>query len=431
MKILQDLPDGMQAELHRTENETKLVNFSNSELERVSDSQHQNATVRVLGDAKVSSAQSSRPGGEDKAMKQAISALPYGSRAGYELPPAAEVPEIELVDRSLDDVSVRQMLQIADDLNSSLVSYNPRIKAAASVGCGKSTIHLTNSNGFDGSYQKTNWEVFVGGRLIDGDDMLSIYESRVSSSFCSDYGDLTEEVIDRFDKASRIVPLEPGAYPVIFAPTQVVFLMRPLTACLSGDMVAKGVSPWKDKLGEKLLDDRVTLIDDGTLPMQPSSAPFDREGVLTGRNVLIDEGVPSQLLLDLQSAEQLGMQPTGNGSAGGRGPMPHHLILPPGDRALEDMVSDIDRGVIVYGSMGAWAGNPFSGSVSGTISLGFKIEDGEITGRIKNCMFSVNAFEAFSESIIEFTSDTETKSMQVGFTFPYVVLDDVVISTNR
>ena len=427
MKIFEDLPEGIQAELHTSETETSRVSFSNSELELVSDSVHKDMTLRALGEGKISSAQSSQPGSEDKMLQRAFSAIQYGSRADYDFPADVDVPEMELVDDKVRSISIDKMLEIADDLNSTLVEYNSRLKVRAIVGRNFTRTHLANSNGFEGEYEKTSWQVALGGRLIDGDDMLSIYERSVASEFSDDYEDLKQEVMDRFDKASTIVPAESGTYPVIFAPSQVNFLIRPLAACLSGTMVAKGVSPWKDKLGEKLLDYRVTLIDDGTLPMQPSSVPFDREGILTERNVLIDEGVPSSLLLDLQSAHLLDMEPTGNGSAGGRGPSPHHLILPSGEKSLQEVIREIDEGVIIYGSMGAWAGNPFSGSVSGTISLGFKIEKGEIAGRIKDSMFSLNAFETLSDRIIEFTSNTET---QGKYTFPYVALDDVVISTN-
>jgi predicted Zn-dependent protease len=55
-------------------------------------------------------------------------------------------------------------------------------------------------------------------------------------------------------------------------------------------------------MGQQLVDPRVTIVDDGTLPRETSSVPFDREGVPTRRNVLVDKGVASELLLDLQTA---------------------------------------------------------------------------------------------------------------------------------
>ena len=185
----------------------------------------------------------------------------------------------------------------------------------------------------------------------------------------------------------------------------------------------RDISPWKEKMGEQLLDPRITLVDDGTLPLHVSSAPFDREGVPTRRNVLIEQGVVKQAILDLECAQALGQESTGNGSLGG--PSTHHVLLAEGEQELTALIRSIEQGLLIVDTMGAWSGNAYSGNVSGTISLGYKIEKGEIVGRVKDCMFSINAFDHFRHHLIGATRAVENLG---GATFPHVALDEVVIA---
>jgi PmbA protein len=137
------------------------------------------------------------------------------------------------------------------------------------------------------------------------------------------------------------------------------------------------------------------------------------------------------VLLDLQTATELEAKSTGN--ATGQGPAPHHLLLEPGTAACQELKEQLDEGILVYNTMGAWAGNPYSGHVSGTLSLAFKLEGGEVVGRIKNCMFSLNAFEQLRSGLIGLTQETEEVTATApglgGATLPYLALEDVVIST--
>ncbi len=433
--VLKRLPDGVQGELHTVRQQSTRVGFANSELDGISDSSHQETTIRVIGDGRINSAVGSRPASEDDLMQRALQGLPYGSSAAFDFPGRKDVEDLELADPNVRGVGEEEMLEVAEDLRDSLADLNPRIRVNSGVLRQVQNVTLENTSGFEGEYERTMWRLDLSGRLVDGEDMLRLGESRSSSEVISEYEDLKEEVTWLFERAAEVVPMQSGTYPVVFAPAQVGFLVRPFVSCLMGNMVAAGMSPWKDKMDRQLLDERVTMVDDGTVPMRPSSVPFDREGVVTKKNVLIDSGSPRSFLLDLQSAGHLGLESTGNGSGGrGPGPMPHHLSLLPGEDSLSDVLASIRRGVVVFDTMGAWAGNPFSGNVSGTISVGFRIDEGEIVGRVKNCMFSLNAFEAFRESIIAFTAETRTKGSALGgsgFTFPYVALDEVVVATDR
>jgi PmbA protein len=132
--------------------------------------------------------------------------------------------------------------------------------------------------------------------------------------------------------------------------------------------------------------------------------------VPTRRNVLIDGGVASQPVLDLQTAEELGIESTGNSTR----PPAHRAIVIPGPLHSDELVKSIDRGLIVFSSMGAWTGNTYNGVVSGKISVGLLIEHGAIVGPVKDCTFAVNVLEAFRNSLIGISSDARDMGGAMG-----------------
>jgi len=432
-KSLAGAPPGTQGEIFVRTVFSRQVRFNNNEFEGTSLSKNTSTTLRLIGGGKMSVAQSSRVDAEalTEMVGNAVAALPFGTPVGYDFPGPAEVKPLELYSNKVPDLSLKELVDIAEDLLQTVRKYDPAIRASSGAGFEEVEVSLHNTAGFFGSYKKTVYRVGLGGQLIQGDDFLRFGEYRTSWTNDVDYEELKKEVIQQFEWARNVVPFTAGTYPVVFAPQQVGFLMTPFLACLNGKAFARGISPLKEKLGEKLVDERITLVDDGTLPREVSSAPFDREGVLTRRNILIDRGVPREILLDLQTSRELGRESTGNGT--GSGPSPHHVLLEPGDKTLDEIVKGIDLGLIIFGSMGAWTGNPYSGNVSGTISLGLKIEHGKIVGRVKNCMFSVNSFTHFRDHLMGLSRETKRSSGGGpgggATTLPYAALDEVVIST--
>jgi PmbA protein len=268
----------------------------------------------------------------------------------------------------------------------------------------------------------------AGVDLMQGDDLLNIYEwhSAIKPQF--DLADIKGVISKKLDYAKTVVPMDAGAYPVIFTPGEVGFIVNPIIASLNGMAVYRKVSPWSDKLGQELLDTRFTLTDNGSLDGGWASKPFDHEGTPTRQNTLVQNGRLGDLLLDRKVAAQLGMESSGN--AGGMTPMPHYLKIDAGSKKLEELIGSIDKGLLIDGTMGAWSGNPFGGIVSGTISMGLKIEKGKIVGRVKDCMFTINTFEHFLKHLIDCSAEREETNTMFGSAalFPYVMLDEVVVS---
>ena len=168
-------------------------------------------------------------------------------------------------------------------------------------------------------------------------------------------------------------------------------------SAFNGKTVLEGASPIGDKLGQQVFDEKIILKDDPTIPFRPGSRPCDDECVPCKKTTLINKGVVSHFLYDLQTAAKSKTRSTGNGRRGIGGslpsPSPNAFVMEGGKTSFDEMVKDIKEGLVIEHLMGAGQGNTLGGDFSGNVLLGFKIEKGEITGRVKDTMVSGNIYQ--------------------------------------
>jgi len=416
------LPDGASYELRQTRTLSNNVQFAGNKFECIESADQVSQTVRLQHNGKLSVVTSSKPGSDDSLIERAAAMARYGSP--YEVPfvGKSDTAQLDLEDEKT--LTPKEMIGMMGDFVSDLRGIDPDLTVSAGLEEKRQEVKLRTSNGFDHSYRKSVWSCGSLIELVKGDDLLAIYDIRMSMSPDFDFKQIKDIFTRKLGYAKNVVPFTPGTYPVIFTPREVGHIIRPVTASMNGKAVYMKVSPWSDKLGQKLLDDRFTLTDDASANKSCTSAPFDLEGTPTRRNVLVKDGHAGDLLLDRKYAALLGKESSGN--AGQMSPQAVSLRLSPGNKALADMVKSIERGLIIDNTMGAWSGNPYAGIVSGTISMGLVVEKGQVIGRVKDCMFTINAFEHFNKHLVDLSAET---NMANNDHFPYVMLDEVVIST--
>jgi len=160
--------------------------------------------------------------------------------------------------------------------------------------------------------------------------------------------------------------------------------------------------------------------------MSAASRLYDLQGVACRRTPLINGGVLSEFILDLETASKLGRKPTGTG--GVDGPSHNNIVVEPGDVAKDDLVAGLKNGIIIDQTMGAWAGNPYSGQVTGNIALGYLVENGVPVGRVKDAMYSVNVFEVLKNRLVALSKESKCTG---NLFLPYALLSGVSISTKK
>jgi PmbA protein len=192
--------------------------------------------------------------------------------------------------------------------------------------------------------------------------------------------------------------------------------------------VADGVSPLADaRGGDRLLSEKLTIIDDATIPGRPDSRPFDDEGTPTARIVLVDAGRVENFLLDLFSAAELGLAPTGSAErdlAAPPAPVQSNLIVAPGDTPLGKMIADVGEGLLVDYLMGVGQGNLLAGDYANTVGLGFAIRDGQIVGRVKDVSLAGNVYA----DLREVAAVEERNHWRGRLCLPHVRIDGISVS---
>src|SRR5205823_14931884 len=122
-----------------------------------------------------------------------------------------------------------------------------------------------------------------------------------------------------------------------------------------GMSVYRQQSFWAGKLGEKVASEKVTVVDDGTIPGLFGTSPFDDEGVPSRRTIVIEKGVLKSYLLNCYAARKLGMKTTGNASrglAGNAGIGNGNFYLEPGKRSPQQIIGDVKDGFYVTEFLG-------------------------------------------------------------------------------
>lgn len=416
----------MNYELRTVRTKSKSVLFDGNKFERIDSSNQIAQTARVLKDGKISTAASSKPGAGEELIKQAGEMVKYGSPYSINFAGKADVAEMNLVNDA--EMPSKGMIDMVGDFVSSLRAIDERLTVSGRLSSTLTEVSLKTSEGFDHSYRKSIWSGGGSVELMRGEDLLAIYDGKMSMGPDIDFKKLIADMKQKLEWADKVVEFKAGAYPVIFTPREVGSVLMPIIASMNGQAVYRKISPWSDKLGQKLMDERFTLIDDATTPGSWASLPFDNEGTPTRKNALVQNGVIKDLLTDRKVAAQLGIQSSGN--AGGMGVSPNYLMMDGGSKTFDELVKSINYGLIIDGTMGAWSGNPYSGIVTGTIAMGLLVENGKIAGRVKDCMFTINAFEHFNKHFVDCTTEREqVGARQAAALLPYLLLDEVVIST--
>ena len=145
--------------------------------------------------------------------------------------------------------------------------------------------------------------------------------------------------------------------------------------------VAYGNSQFCGKLGQKIAHEKVTAIDDGTIPNDWGSINIDDEGTPAQRNVLIENGVLKSYMIDKFNGRRMGMAPTGNARRQSFSYVPTsrmtNTFIAPGSDKNEDIISSIEYGLYAK-EMGGGSVNPVTGEFNFAVNEGYLIRNGKV-----------------------------------------------------
>ena len=390
-----------EAEVYRVISEETRVKFEANKLKQLQTRQKTTLALRIIKDGRTGYSTSTEMRDGQELVKNAVETAEFGTVARFQFPSLAEYPKVSVLDEAIDQVSIREMIGLGEDMVSAVTGHTSGITCEASVERGFVSVRIINSRGGQAEYKKSFFSLGIEGTLVDGTDMLFVGDSESSCHPITTTKNVTGKTLKQLDLAKKQSKAPTRTLPVIFTADGLASAVVPcLMTAFNGKFVLQGASPIGNRLGEKVFDDKFHLYDDPTVAYRPGSRPCDDEGIASQRTTLVDSGRINGFVYDLQTAALSGKESTGNGSRGRGGlpsPAPSALVIAPGDTTFDEMVADIKEGLVVEFLMGASQGNVLGGDFSGNVLLGYKIENGEIAGRVKDTMVSGNIYQALKD----------------------------------
>ncbi|MBI2861841.1 MAG: TldD/PmbA family protein, partial [Chloroflexi bacterium] len=256
---------------------------------------------------------------------------------------------------------------------------------------------VANSLGVEVYYQGTEASAHAVALAEDG----SGYGAQASC----DFGDLDGEAIageavERALRARGPIVVEQGDYEVILGEYAVAEMLEILAYLGFGaKTVQEGTSFLCGKLGQRIVGENITIIDDGLDP-RGLLMPFDFEGVPKQRVALIEQGIARGMVYDSLTAGKEGRASTGHALPAPNpfGPLPTNLFMGAGSATLEDMIRSVKRGIWVNRF---WYTNPVHPLTTVTTGMTrdgtFLIEAGKVVGPIRNLRFTQSYLEALNQ----------------------------------
>lgn len=383
-----------QVEAYAEETTRTSVRVRGGEVEALTSAGSRGVGVRVIVAGRLGYAYAADP---DRAEVAGLVARAREA-AGFAEPDEAnvladlvEVPPLEgMVRPSQLDLPAERKVQTALDLERAAVSARPEVAKveSSSYGDAVSRVAIASSRGGPLEYSRTDCWVSVHALAERDGETQTGFAFRHEREL--DALAWEEAAAEAAERAARLLGgTKPASarVPVVLDPVAATGFLGVLAGGLSAESVQKGRSPLAALVDQEVASSLVSLVDDGRLLDGPAAAPFDDEGVATGRTTLIEAGVLRGFLHNTRTATRAGTRSTGNAGRGGYrtppGVSPTNLFVKPGHTTVEQLLAEANGGVYVQEVSGLHSGaNPVSGEFS-VGAVGLRVRDGALSDPLR------------------------------------------------
>jgi PmbA protein len=348
------------------------------EVEGLEFAESRGVGVRVIRDGRVGYAYAADPtldevrGALASARDNAALAEPDPANG---LPDAAPVePLSELFDARSAESTTDRMVERALELEARTIGLDPRVTKVDTVRFGDAVtrVAIASTAGIRSEYERTDaWCVSVA-LAVEDEETQTGFSFRIARAVDDlEWEEVASEAVDRAVRMLGASKPPTARVPVVLDRHAATSFLGVLAGALSAEAVQKGRSLFASMVGEQVGSPLVNLIDDGRNLEGPAAAPFDDEGVPTGRTELFGAGVLGGFLHDTYTARRAGgdRRSTGNATRAGYRSTPgvgtSNFFLARGDQTFDQLLARAEGGVLIQDVTGVHSGaNPISGEFS-------------------------------------------------------------------
>lgn len=264
--------------------------------------------------------------------------------------------------------------------------------AAGIFSSAQSQTALGNSAGLFAAYRDTHAVFSI---TMQEESATSWAKANFASVLDMDPQKLAQRASEKAHQAMNPSELTPGRYTVILEPAAVLDLVGFLFYDFSATAVQDKRSCLNNRLGKQIFGKNIAITDDVYHALQ-LGVPFDGEGIPRQRVLLVDQGVPKNLVYARPTAKAAHKEPTGHGFPlpNEYGEAPMNLVVSGGNSSLEEMITSTDRGLLVTRLWYIREVDPYEKILTGMTRDGlFLVENGRVTSGVRNFRFNQSILE--------------------------------------
>ncbi|MBS4202066.1 TldD/PmbA family protein [Bacillus sp. FJAT-49732] len=343
-----------------------------------------------------------------------------------------EYEEKDFYSESLDEVSIPDKIEFLKQVEHKVSSYDPRIASlnyCKLIEQSKERL-LANSKGLVLHDRMNYLGVVLSVVVKQEDETKSGFTVKITRDFSKlNVDEIAKEAAEEALSYLGEQSIPSKRYPIILRKDAAADLLDTFTSVFSAEVAQKGRSLLKDKVGETIAAEKVSIVDDPFYEEGFSSRNFDGEGVASKLCTVIKNGTLNTLLHNRKTAKKAGVETTGHAyKASYKGTLvisPSNFYIQPGEKAYDELIGSQSEAIIVTKLSGLHSGTD---TVSGDFSVaanGFYVKDGKVETPVKQMTIAGNFFELLKK-IQEIGSDLYVSSSGIGS--PSLLLKDLSVT---
>jgi PmbA protein len=383
-----------ETEVHVDETADSLTRFANNAIHQNVAERGLNVSIRTVVDSRTARATTNRV--DEDSLRAAIDAslsLAHSQPKDPHLLPLPGKQRYRKVNRFARGTAALTPEERARAVRRAcdLAIQNGQV-AAGIFASGLQQSAMGNSRGLFAAYRETHAEFSI---TMQENPAASWAKANAASVRAFDPQKLAQRASEKAHMAVDARELPPGRYTVILEPAAVLDLVGFLFYDFAATALQDKRSCLNDRKGKPLFGKNISITDDAYHPLQ-LGAPFDGEGIPRQQVLLVDRGVPKNLVYARSTAKSAGKKPTGHGFAlpNEYGEAPMNLVFAGGDSSVEKMVASTDRGLLVTRLWYIREVDPYEKVMTGMTRDGlFLVEKGRVTTAVRNFRFNQSILE--------------------------------------
>lgn len=334
--------------------------------------------------------------------------------------------------KELENIDAKELIDLGIAMEKECKAYSDKVDNF--IGCGVSYVNfnygLMNSKGLELNDKSNLLSAYVVPVIdIEGNKYDGFGYQIAKKVSDMNPKKIAKEAIDEAMEKVGAKSVKSNKYKTVIKNEAMVSLLQAFCGIFDGDLAQKGMSLLKDKEGEIIASEKITIIDNPLMKDGLASVAFDDEGVATFKKALIEKGQLKTLLHNLKTAHKAGIKSTGSGfkssysSPVGVGPT--NFYIENGEKDFDELLKEVGSGIIISEFSGLHAG---ANAITGEFSLaakGFMIENGKKSYPVEQITVAGNFFNLLKD-VEEVCSDI--KFPMSSFGSPSVLVKELSIA---